>query len=595
MRSENGAALRYEVEAESLKHLLAVFDKVRRTGAYSELSKRLPGCHLEGYFKYSIKKEIFPYIRQACVIRWHERNGKPIPEGERCVTAEAAHILAFLDAKWDFSGIDVVRKRPAAGNAMADNIKGLKDIVKNALRGANGKDLPPRALKGGCGNGYVACHYAEGFDCSRRNDICWFPGSGIDPSRVLIYFTGKSNQTGKPISREIISKIENEGFRWVALKQGITEEGNGHFWNPSPFRDQKLKVSDVSPIERWTTLAGNELLKEVHYWDSFFKEFGIVMNYVTEEGFARNIAQAIALDPAGISVGKQRSEVYSISSSEVGYHPNDVFFAWNGRTASYLRPVIDYIDSIVISGYPYGINKDKPEDPAKEMRSCGVKFVAALFDNVCFPFNPYSRTEMAALYKAMLQWVLQDEKVGLVIKSKKPEVIDALPEIKDILKKAMDTGRCVRLERERGRFPTDASGYADMAVGAGISSAVMESVIAGRRGIHYDMTRLSSHEFYEWGRDSLIFDDLGKMMEALKRHVSGADDGLGDWSHFCGKIDPYRDGKGGQRMGEYMRWALESLDSGRSRDEAICYADGLYRKEWGDDKIIKMERKNVQA
>lgn len=595
MRSANGAALRYEVESESLKHLLAVFDKVSRTGSYSELSKRIPSCHLEGYFKYSIKKEIFPYIRQACVIRWHERNGKPIPDGERCVSAEAAHILAFLGVKWDFSGIDIVRKRPAAANTMADNIKGIKDIVKNTLRGANGTELPPRALKGRLRNGYVACHYAEGFDYSRRNDICWFPGSGIDPERVLIYFTSTNNQTGKPITRQTILRLEDEGFRWVALRRDIVVDGNDHFWSPGAFRGRKAGCRDRDPISRWTEEKGNALLKEVHYWDSFFREFGVVMNYVTEEGFARNIAQAIALDPAGISVGKQRSEVYSISSSEVGYHPNDVFFAWNVRTASYLSPVIDYIDSIVISGYPYGIGKERSEDPAKEMRSCGVKFVVALFDNVCFPFNPYSRTEMAALYKAMLQWVLHDESVGLVIKSKKPEVIDALPEIKDILKKAMDTGRCVRLERERGRFPTDASGFADMAVGAGISSAVMESVIAGRRGIHYDMTRLASHEFYGWGRDRLIFDDLGKMIEALKMHVSGSDNGLGDWSRFYGKIDPYRDGKGGQRMGEYMRWALESLDSGGSRDEAICYADGLYRKEWGDDKIIKMERKYAQA
>jgi hypothetical protein len=199
---------------------------------------------------------------------------------------------------------------------------------------------------------------------------------------------------------------------------------------------------------------------------------------------------------------------------------------------------------------------------------------------------------MAALYRSMLEWVIGDGRIGLIIKSKKPAVLASIPEVLPLLEKAIATGRCVRMENEWGRLPTDAASAADISVGAGISSAVIESVIAGYRGVHYDMTRLRSHEFYSWGYGRLVFDDLGKMMEALKKFASGTDEGIGDWSKYVDKLDPYHDGRGGARMGIYMKDLLDSIDSGATRDEAIGHADRSFMDKWGNDKVIKMERIN---
>ena len=41
-------------------------------------------------------------------------------------------------------------------------------------------------------------------------------------------------------------------------------------------------------------------------------------------------------------------------------------------------------------------------------------------------------------------------------------------------------------------------------------------------------------------------------------------------------------------MGTYMRWLLESFDKGKSRDEAIQYANKIYADTWGKDKVVKV-------
>jgi len=128
-----------------------------------------------------------------------------------------------------------------------------------------------------------------------------------------------------------------------------------------------------------------------------------------------------------------------------------------------------------------------------------------------------------------------------------------------------------------------------MAIGCGISSALIEAVIGGCKGIHYDMTHLKTHEFYKWGYEKIIFDDIDRMVSALKRYKKNPDDEpeLGVWSPYIYKLDPFKDGKGGERMGSYMRWLLESLDEGKSRNEAIQYANKLYSEQWGSDKVIQ--------
>ena len=45
---------------------------------------------------------------------------------------------------------------------------------------------------------------------------------------------------------------------------------------------------------------------------------------------------------------------------------------------------------------------------------------------------------------------------------------------------------------------------------------------------------------------------------------------------------------GGNRIGAYMRWLLETFDRGSSTGEAIENANKLFTESWGMDKVIDM-------
>jgi len=62
---------------------------------------------------------------------------------------------------------------------------------------------------------------------------------------------------------------------------------------------------------------------------------------------------------------------------------------------------------------------------------------------------------------------------------------------------------------------------------------------------------------------------------------------LGDVSPILDQLDPFRDGKASQRIGEYVNWYLESLGQNSSKMAALKTASEKYAEKWGADKVIR--------
>lgn len=598
MLGANGAALRYEVEEKTLQHTLAISEAVVKSFFYQELASQIKSKKLILYFQFLIRDEIYAIIKQACVIEYYRREGISIGAQDSQIILPDIGIFKILKECWQFNGLPLIIDASIAPRA----IRGLM-FVKFArgcarrfmliVAGAFPKVKNCEKQLPGFNNneGAIACHYVEGIDLSRRSDIMWFPGSGIDPKRVLIYFTNLNHRTGELIKKDIVCAIEELGFRWVALKNNIIEGQRGLYWTPGKFKNKiaAFKNKPADAIEKWICKNSTILSEEIHYWRCFYDDFNIKVNFIVDEGAITNIAQAIAFDinknNPGALVGLQRSEMLM---HRIGNHPKHVFFLWSKRSSRILGDT-DKINQRVLTGFPYAVcaGRKSENNYAASLKQKGADFIIALFDNAFGSDIHYSQNAMAEFYQSFLRMVIDNKDIGLIIKSKKPAVIRNLTVIHSLLKHALETGRCVRMDNEWGRFPSDASCGSDISIGCGISSAIIEAALSGCRGIHYDVTHYLSHDFYRWDKDNLIFNNLNKLLTCLEQYKNKDPQAmnLGDWSAYLDKLNPFTDAKGGERMGLYMRFLLEGFNRKMGITEAIAHANKNYASIWGSDKI----------
>ncbi|MFH1593932.1 MAG: hypothetical protein ABID09_04480 [Candidatus Omnitrophota bacterium] len=199
MKCKEGVALRYEVERITFDYVLRISDIITSSHAYKEVAEKMPSQRVMLYFQYSIKKEIFPFVRQACVIQWYRRAGKHIPLREQSVSIPREGILPELENCWSFEDVPLVMHNRAVyyvahahllKKKVRDHLRKFVVLIKRRLFDTKknyclpAEDRPRNA---------IACHYAEGLDASRRNDLCWYAKSGIKPEKVLIYFDKRYN------------------------------------------------------------------------------------------------------------------------------------------------------------------------------------------------------------------------------------------------------------------------------------------------------------------------------------------------------------------------------------------------------------------
>ena len=594
---ENGKSLQQEawrITSETAVSIVNVFSKL---SVYNKLSSLLPQGKLDLYFEKCIYKQIFPLMQLLSVVRWYNRNGM-----ESC-----RHVIIWpengfspeLQHVWPDKMVSLVANKPFfCFSWVRPCIKKLYNCSQDLFA-----SILPKGLKLSSGDDYcIATHYAESIDLERRSDIFWYPESRIDPAKVIIYFDRSYNH---PITNEHIKQIESMGMQWVSLRWSWDIPWSlKSVWRAPLKKGSLLKAfkeivirndRDLEGIEKWLLKACAGLLKDIEYWQAFYRKFNIKVHHDAVESGLQNIAQNIALDfVGGIRVGKQRSEFDSPVTNMLGNYPDHIFFSWNSQAPLYLKGDRNRNDYCIISGFPYDAVFAGYRNKVSSANECfgnnGVQFVVAFFDNMFAPHARFSKKMMLSSYKVLLEWVLEDREVGLIIKSKKPLVLDSLPEIHNLLKRAKETGRCIQLDNVYGRLVSGATYGADIAVGIGISSAVTEAVIAGCRGVHCDLNGNYSHLYYRWGYGKVVFDDINQLMMAMRKFKEEpeSEPHFGDFSPIIDQLDPFQDGRAGERVGTYIRWFLEAIEAGKDRNIAIQLTNERYADAWGEDKIIPM-------
>jgi len=571
-----------------------IFDQIQARAIYKNFSIMIGSNKTPFYFIGRLREEIRPYVTKAIINR-----GAYIPK---------KHIFLLVRDFLGLSGINVDNYTIFSKFSELQGLLTRQFLNRNRLSAAIiwnrlWSDRKIDGLKGS--SPMIGVHISEGIDTRKRSDIHWFLKSQIDPGRILLFvnenFLEKKYGFFVSPNKRLLKELEASPFKWVIIPQKRLTISHKGIWSPKKInlpQWAKLLLNEKTSdeIDRWISDSFEELLYEIEFWKSFLKEFNVKLLYFPGEGSTTFIAQGLAFDSlrenSGFTIGKQRSDIGHSLKRLTTHHTKDLVFTWNNRNPEYFTPPCNIVQSQIVSGHPSDTNmfhlSNAIDEIKRQFNKRGVTFAIALFDTA-HGKNIYNflSSEVESVYTHFFKWILEDNSIGLIIKSKKQGSLDKLGSICHLLKSAETTGRCIRLPISY--LPSFVSQVADMAVGLGVSSATTEAVIAGSKGIHYHSEFPQTHDYYRWGYEKLVFDDLDRMMKALKNYKADRNSNpeLGDWTPFLDLLDPFRDGKAGERMGMYLKWCLEGFDAGMHREEVIKQANDKYAALWGADKVIR--------
>jgi len=461
----------------------------------------------------------------------------------------------------------------------------------------------------------VGVQYCWGHDIQKRSDIYWFKGSGISTDRVIFYF----DRPDTVLTKELRLDLEKLGFKNIICpdkhliscflrnplaffsRNKTTGIRIGEYcWHPSnAFSLDLLKGiffifgSAVSSVDfrhfnqyLWVVAISLKLYFEMMYWRAFFMDHNmkVHMNHTGDIG-SRHTAHTLAMHlSGGINV---RSNYSYIQFYDPRYSREfHVYFSWGKQPACSRAIERIYSCYNIYSGYIFDylfhIFKESADFNLHEK----VNFIIALYDENFAPNCNYSYNNVKRYYNAFFDFVLQNDHIGLIIKSK----IYTFEYLKGFVPKlvtAFKTGRIVYMDSSDS--PYEAVRHADIAVGLGHNSAGIEAALYGAPVIYWVPDAHVCNQLEGNLRSRLIFHDLDELLESLLDLIKGKihKSAIGDHSDIIDEIDPWRDGHAGKRVGKYIKWFVDALDNGRSREIALKHANASYAERWGIDKVIE--------
>jgi hypothetical protein len=288
-----------------------------------------------------------------------------------------------------------------------------------------------------------------------------------------------------------------------------------------------------------------------------------------------------------VRIGYLKSCLNSVAHA--GLQIELVYFSWGKHDTSVLLGSGSITRHMLISGCILNDNcnegaQKSAKDFALKLRSQGAKCILSFFDNSFPPRN---------IYRKLLEWLIEDPQLGLIIKTK-GNVWSSVQEngLDGLVDRAKSTGRIHVLPSSAS--PADAALVSDFSIGCISYSAIVTSALKGARALYLRYERIEEPQksyctLESLGPNRCVFNDFDLMKRAVQGYIANpkSNPELGDLTPVLDEFDPFRDGKAGDRISEYISWYLEGLDNGLSRDDALDSATQKYADKWGRDKVVR--------
>lgn len=436
-------------------------------------------------------------------------------------------------------------------------------------------------------NGKIMATYAMGISRDKRNDISYFHASDIKPGRMA-FFIKTHKMTPSPQEFQWLEENHAVCYAGPMVKRAIP---GVHPWKLSPGLEKILEdfygiylktVRRCFPGRKsrsfWLLDKYWEMGIETARWKDFFynHQISIIVHQVPAE---TNFIPTLAISEMdGMAVSMERSILLDYCTY-IHNQAGHLHFVTGPYSVTQIPEPSFSLCTIQAGGLNMEVDHGVIEEIGKLRNQSEI--IVTIFDEM--PTDWFVGDSIGQLYQAMIQLVDKDGRFGLLIKSKKQQVLDRLKHIYKEVQRLKTKGKC--LEADWKVTPSTAAAHSDLVVCIP-STAALESVLIGTRTIIFNPMRSTSGIFYSNnGLGRRVFHDSQTLVDALERYANGADDSIGDCSDLVSFIDPFNDKRGAERIGNYLKWCLEGFDAGLDRSQTITAANERYMKEWGSDKI----------
>ena len=337
-----------------------------------------------------------------------------------------------------------------------------------------------------------------------------------------------------------------------------------------------------------------------HYWHAFFLQHQVKVHMFWHRFNNYHVAVADAIRYAGgISVYWPVSfdgytAVECASSS-------DIIFSYSHFSAELEKHNGASYKYNIITGYPKDyagkLLKDEALQLRNKLKKNGAEKIVFVIDENSIDDDRWHTGHQLQRenYSFILEKMLEIPWLGVVFKPKAARTLrQRLGPVAELLKEAEETGRCFIYETSN-RYTTSAPPIlaglsADICIHGHLcaGTAALECALEGLPTLLIDREGMPASKLQELPRGKVIFDDWPSAIEAIISHFSRHNGikGFGDWSAILDELDPFRDGLAAYRMGSFLKWLMDCLEQGMSREDVMHIAATKYAQAWGEDKVL---------
>ncbi len=579
-RNKNGLILSYDAFKTGKEISDYCFKKIKGTKTYNILIDELCKDNLENYFRLYFYLNSFPYSHGIVL-------------NEKSLNIKYCKIDFYLELFLNEKEIKFSKKFSLKEELKKffNSLKLIRKYILNLKARFFSNNIKTHNVK-------IGISFKEGIDPNKRSDLFWYDEKKFNSQDVLIYFEGNSYKYRFEGKEELNKKLNFLNIKSVNISDFFFNNKENKFKNLV----DKIKKIEGDKEEIFVKKISLELIEKIEFWYNFFDKFKIKVHYDAEEMRLEKLEKNLALKALNAcSIGRIRSYITKGVYDFMGSLSADIIFVNQKDSAKrFVNDSNNFTKYVLITGDTNNIftkkNKIEVDKIKHKIEQSQKKFVILILDSNYSSNKSIKREQFVSkeyydnFYNKLIALAEKHKDVYLIIKTKKNEILKENKKIYDKLINLERSNSCHIVENPFRKFPYLYASISDFIVstGSALSSALMECVSRGKKGVFCDYPNLESieDEIFKF-KENLIVSNLENLEEKILEFKKNPNNSrIGDWSVIDGMIDSSIQNEGQKKTASLLLSILDEFKTNDNDKINIKNVINKFEKNIGKENII---------